>query len=150
MADAQRIVIRLYDSDQGVRLELANEDHPELRSVYSQRRSNAALKLAPDEALAQLLATLDDLGFQRWAKPQAAPSPTDQRLAPDAAAIEGWIEVRLDAQVSSFVLPAGRADPAALAAFAEMQVSIANTYAGIGGLQFIDNPLGARIFPRDS
>lgn len=133
----QRTLVRLYDADTGVRLELANETHPEYRGIYSHPRAEASLKLAPDGAMDQLLDRLDDLKFDKLSTPGGPPQ---------GATTLGWITVTDDDESRTFVVPEKGATREQLASFAQMQFAVNDVYNHVSGLQFIDNPQGADLF----
>jgi hypothetical protein len=133
----QRTLVRLYDADTGVRLELANQSHPDYRDLYSHPRSEANLKLAPDELLESLLDRLDDLNFDRLSAPGGPP---------DQAALLGWLEVSDGSQTRTFAVPRSGATREQLSSFAQMQLAVSDTFTHVTGLQYIDNPKGADLF----
>jgi hypothetical protein len=135
----QRTLVRLYDADTGVRLELANESHPELRDVYSQARPEASLKLAPDELIEALLERLDELDFEALSAPGGPPS---------GAGLQGWLEVTDGGATRTFAVPRSGPTQQQLSRFAYMQLVVSETYTHVGGLQYIENPQGAELFRR--
>ena len=133
----QRTLVRLYDANTGVRLELANESDPDYRGVYSHPRSDASLKLAPDKAMESLLDRLDDLKFDKLSAPGGPP---------EGAALLGWIEVTEGTQARTFVVPKTGASHEQIGSFAQMQLAVSDVYTHISSLQYIDNPQGADLF----
>lgn len=132
-------LVRLYDAHTGVRIELANEGHPDYRDVYSHPRSEATLKLAPNELIETLLDRLDDLNFDKLSAPGAPP---------ESAELLGWLEVVQDGQPRTFVVPRSGATREQLSRFAQMQLAVSEAYTHVSGLQYIDNPEGANLFRR--
>jgi hypothetical protein len=132
-------LVRLYDAKTGVRIELANEDHPDYRDVYSHPRSEATLKLAPAELLETLLDRLDDLNFDQLSAPGTPP---------EAAPVLGWLEVVQDGRPRTFAVPRTGATREQLSRFAQMQLAVSEAYTHVTGLQYIDNPQGAELFRR--
>ena len=128
----------LYDSKGPVHLDLANESHPELADVYSHQRPDAALKLAPDELMTELLRDLEQLSF-------AALSAVGDPPA-DGPQVRGWVCVDDGDARRTFVLPAEGATRQQLEAFVGMKLVINEYYTHVGGLQFVNNPQGHDIF----
>ena len=139
LGSGDRTLVRLYDAHTGVRIELANQSHPDYRDVYSRPRAEAALKLAPDELMDALLERLDDLDFEELSKP-GAPS--------QGADVLGWLEVVQDTEARTFAVPRAGATREQLSRFAQMQYAVSDAYTHVTGLQFIDNPEGAELFRR--
>lgn len=113
----QRTLVRLYDADTGVRLELASQGHPDYRDLYSHPRSEANLKLAPDELIDALLDRLDALNFDRLSAPGGPP---------DRAAVLGWLEVTDGSRTRT--------------------LAVSEAFTHVTGLQYIENPSGADLF----
>jgi hypothetical protein len=133
--------VRLYDAHTGVRIELANQSHPDYRDVYSRPQTEAALKLAPDELMDELLERLDDLNFDQLSAPGAPPQ---------SANLLGWLEVVQDTRARTFVVPRAGATREQLSRFAQMQLLVSDAYTHVTGLQYIDNPEGAELFRRQA
>lgn len=133
--------MRLYDAHTGVRIELANQSHPDYRDVYSRPRPEAALKLAPDELMDELLDRLDDLNFDQLSAPGAPPQGAD---------LLGWLEVVQDTEARTFAVPRAGATREQLSRFAQMQFLVSDTYTHVSGLQYIDNPEGAELFRKQA
>jgi len=133
--------VRLYDAHTGVRIELANQSHPDYRDVYSRPRPEAALKLAPDELMDELLDRLDDLNFDQLSAPGAPPQGAD---------LLGWLEVVQDTEARTFAVPRAGATREQLSRFAQMQFLVSDTYTHVSGLQYIDNPEGAELFRKQA
>lgn len=136
----KRVRVALYDAKGDVRLELAPQSHPDLADVYSHPRPDAALKLAPDELIDDLLRDLERLGFSARAAAGAPP--------PASPAVRGWVSVEQGRSARTFVVPAAGAEAEALQAFAHMKLLINEYYTHVGGLQFVNNPQGHDIFRR--
>jgi hypothetical protein len=141
-ASGDRVLVRLYDAENDTCLELANASHPDLRDVYSQRRPDADLKLAPDDLMGQLLQSLDSVRFGALSTP-GAPPPEELTAA---EGLRGWVEVAHNGEVRTFRVPALRPSADQLQAFTRMKLVISEYYSHVGGLQFIDNPQGHRVF----
>jgi hypothetical protein len=128
----------LYDARHQLHLELANESHPELADVYSTKRSDNTLKLAPDALMADLIRDLSREGFDKLATDGEPPS-----IAPG----RGWVTVQQGDRTRTYVVPAETVATAEqLGAFTRMKLWINEYYSHLGALQFIDNPQGAAIF----
>ena len=140
VGSGDRAMVRLYDGDTGVLLELANESHPEWRGVYSRPRDAANLKLVPDELLGSVLVDLDAAGFGRW----AADGPPPQL----SAGLDGWIEVVRDDRSRTLSIAEGSLDRDMLAAYARMKLTVLTAYQSIAGLQYIENAAGHDYFKR--
>jgi len=137
----RRLVVGLYDSKGAngpLHLDLANASEPELVEVYSQRRSNATLKLLPDEYMQAMVDHLDTLAF---ADLSSAGDPP-----PDSAAVRGWVCVDEGGTRRTFVVPAEGATAKQLQAFVDMKLAISQLYNHVAGLQHVSNPQGAAIF----
>ncbi|HTE06853.1 MAG TPA: hypothetical protein VK824_11700 [Planctomycetota bacterium] len=134
-AAGDRLLVRLYDARHEVRLELSNESNPDFADVYSREQRDAALKLAPDQLLGELVADLDTLGFDRL-------SASGQ---PPAAGARAWVEIRKDGASRTFAVPEKDATAEQLTAFANMKLTVNEYYTHVSGLQFIDNPKGAAL-----
>lgn len=132
------MVVGLYDAKGEVRLELANASHPDLADTYSHQRSDAALKLAPDELLDDLVRDLGRLGFADLGA-EGPPPPADP-------GVRGWVTLNEDGRLRTFVVPARGASTEALQAFAYMKLTFNEYYTHVGGLQFVNNPQGHDIF----
>ena len=137
-AGGRRVVIGLYDAKGELRLDLANENHPDLAHVYSRQRADATLKLAPDELMDDLLGDLSRLSFGSLAAAGDPPSP--------GPAVRGWVTVEEGSGRRTFVVPAAGASAEQLQAFAHMKLLINEYYMHVGGLQFVTNPEGHDIF----
>ncbi len=131
-------MVGLYDSKGDLRLDLANEGHPELADVYSRQLPDATLKLAPDTLMDELLDDLSRLSFASLAAEGDPPSP--------GPAVRGWVSVDDGDGRRTFVVPASGATPEQLQAFAFMKLTINEYYTHVGGLQFVTNPQGHDIF----
>lgn len=133
--EGSRILVRLYDGRQGIELALANASHPELQGAYSRPRTHAALKLAPDELVGELLASLDRGGLEQFGRP--GDEPPEPR---------GFLLVRRDEQQRVFAEPDRSAPAEERQAFARIKLLMDHYYQHVGALQFVDNPAGARLF----
>ena len=131
-----RVIVRLYDAKSGIKLGLANETHPGYQEVYSHARADASLKLAPDELMGQLLASLDRTGFNDYASP--GPSPADESRS--------YLAVEHDGRQTVFVEPSRSADIECRRAFSQLKLLMTHYYTPVGSLQFIRNPDGGAIF----
>ena len=146
-----RVEVRLYDAEQGIQLALANETHPGLQDVYSEQRKNADLKLAPDQLIGQLLASLERAGFDQHAK-RGGRGPTAQAQAigaPGGAASHtlgapqpSSLHVLRDGVWSEWLEPPDGADREARTAFVHCKLLMNEYYSHVGGMQFIANPEG--------
>jgi hypothetical protein len=134
-----RTVVRLYDAGSRLRLELANESHPELQDVYSRRRPDASLKLAPDELIGDLVRDLERLEFAALSS-QGGP--------PDEASLRGWVQIESDGVERTFAVPSEAPSAEELQAFAYMKLVFNEYYSHVGGLQYIQNPQGGDLFRR--
>jgi hypothetical protein len=141
-ASGHRVLVRLYDAEDDVRLELANESHPELRDVYSRPREDAALKLAPDALMDDLLASIEQIHFEQLATP--GEPPAEQEAAPRG--LRGWVSVSEDGEQRTFLVPAQQPTAEQLQAYTRMKLVINHYYSQVGGLQFIRNPQGHELF----
>ena len=137
-AGGRRVIVGLYDAKGPVHLDLANASHPELADVYSHQRQDAALKLAPDELMEDLLGDLAQLAFGSLAEAGGPPR--------DGAGVRGWVSVDDDGVLRTFVVPAEGASRQQLEAFVGMKLVINEYYTHVGGLQFVTNPEGHDIF----
>ncbi|MFT7461827.1 MAG: hypothetical protein ACI9EF_000161 [Pseudohongiellaceae bacterium] len=131
-----RVMVRLYDANSGIELALANESHPGMQEVYSHARVDASLKLAPDELMGQLLASLSNNGFDRFAQDEQPPKGKKR----------SYLAVEHDGRHSVFNQPARSADVETHQAFARMKLLMAHYYTPVGSLQYVDNPEGGDIF----
>ncbi len=139
-AGGEKLLVRLYDARHELRFELANESHPDLAGVYSEPRTEASLKLAPDTLMAELLEDLGQEGFERLASDGTPPAAPPGR---------GWVEVRTGDRSRSFVVPPDTAaSPEQVNAFVHMKLIISEYWSHLGALQYIENPQGKSIFPR--
>jgi hypothetical protein len=134
----RRVVVGLYDAKGAIRLELANASHPDLADAYSHPRPDAALKLAPDELLDDLVRDLGRLGFEGLGKDGPPPAAD--------SGVRGWVSLNQDGRLRTFVVPAMGASPEAQQAFAYMKLAFNEYYTHVGGLQFVNNPQGHDIF----
>lgn len=151
IAPGSRVVAALYDGSSGILLALANASHPTLGGVYSQERSDAALKLAPDELIGELRASLDNGDFPRWARPAPAGQPRDP-LRRGAFGIEpgrGWLALVEDDLVRVFAEPGPASGGAERQAYANLKLIMDLYYTPVGGLQYIENDRGAKVFDQD-
>ncbi len=130
----------LYDAKGDIHLELANASHPELAGAYSQPKPDAALKLAPDELVDDLVRDLGRLGFDDLGAEGPPPAAKP--------GLRGWVTLNQDGRLRTFVVPAQGAAPEALQAFAYMKLTFNEYYTHVGGLQFVNNPQGHDIFRR--
>lgn len=137
VAHGSRVEVHLYDARAGTLLALANASNPEWTDVYSQPRSNAALKLAPDDAVAALLGELEGAGFSRL----ATSGPPG-----DPGALRGYLLVRIDGDERTVSVPDAGAGHDLLVAFAEMKRTMDRYYQSVAGLQLIENDRGHRYF----
>jgi hypothetical protein len=143
-ASGHRVEVRLYDAEDGVRLELANDTHPELRDVYSQRKADASLKLAPEEAMDALIESLELAGFERLAV--SGPPPVAADAVP--LGLRGWLAVSADGEQRTFRMPASRPTAEQVQAYNRMKLMFVDTYGRVGGLQYIQNPQGHQLFEK--
>ena len=67
------VMVRYYDSSNGLDQRLQNGSATEATSVYSQRGADPALKVVPDEDMQVLLDALATLGFYEHATPVVSP-----------------------------------------------------------------------------
>jgi hypothetical protein len=141
-ASGHRVIVRLYDAEYGTHLELANETHPELRDAYSQRKADASLKLVPDELMADLVASIEQVHFDTLSTPGA---PPDRAEAADRG-LRGWVALDQDGDERTFLIPLDQATSEQLQAYFRMKLVINHFYGGVSGLQYIQNPQGHRIF----
>jgi hypothetical protein len=139
VAAGSRVVVRLYDAGTGIELALANESHPELRDVYSQQRESAALKLAPDQLVGELLASLDAAGFDPFGQPAAR--------EPDRAT--SFLSVRHDGSLRVFPRPVAGDAVEQRQAFTRLKLVMDHYYRHVGSLQFVENPQGEQLFRED-
>ncbi len=140
LSSGDRVMVRLYDADNGAYLVLAHEEYPGLTEIYSERRADAAVKLAPEFVLEDLIEGLEAVGFGRLATP--GPAPT--------AGVAGFVELRAGSEVRSFLVPPQGASIEQRTAFAQMKLVMDFHYGSVGGLQAIDNPAGAELFRRQA
>jgi len=131
-----RVIVRLYDARGQIELALANETHPGFQEVYSHARADASLKLAPDELMGQLLASLDLNGFNVYALPGATP----QKGA------VSYLSVEHDGEQTVFEEPPRSASIEKRRTFTQLKLLMAHYYTPVGSLQFIQNPEGGDIF----
>jgi len=131
-------VVGLYDSKGPIHLDLANATHPELADVYSHQRKDAALKLAPDELMDQLLEDLAQLSFADLSASGDPPA--------DGSPVRGWVYVDEDGTRRTFVVPVEGASKEQLEKFVGMKLVINEYYTHQGALQFVNNPQGKAIF----
>lgn len=131
-----RVIVRLYDARSGIELALANESHPGYQEVYSQARADASLKLAPDELMGQLLASLDRNGFNLYARPGRVPKPGKR----------SYLAVDHDGRLTVFSEPPRSANPDMRQSFVRLKLLMDHYYKPVGSLQFIDNPAGSALF----
>lgn len=146
-----RVEVRLYDAGQAIELHLANASHPDLQDVYSERRRSAALKLAPDQLMGQLLASLERAELDVYGTQVAGqPAGADAGAAYSAGFREALfgvpprtgLAVRRGAAWTRFREPAADASEQERAAFARCKLVINEYYSHVGGLQYIANPEG--------
>lgn len=130
-----RVVARLYDADRRIELALANESHPDLQDVYSTQRSDASLKLAPDQLMGQLLSSLERAGFADYAQ-------TSFSLPRGI----GFLSLRQDGALRVFEAPAGRADSDTRQAYTRLKLVMDLYYSKVGSLQYVENEQGHRLF----
>ena len=138
VGQGDRAMVRLYDGDTGVLLELANDSHPDWQDVYSRPRPAANLKLVPEDVLSSVLEALDAAGFDRWAADGPAP--------PMSAGLDGWLEVRLGDRARTLSIAEGSLDRERLSGFARMKLAVLDAYQSVAGLQLIENPAGHDLF----
>ncbi len=132
-----RIVVRLYDAQSRVELALANESYPEMADLYSRKRQDAALKLAPDRLVGELLYSLDEAGLDVWGRSGA----------PEAVkGGEGYLWVDTDGLQRVFPEPGARAPADERQAWSLVKLVMTEYYKHVGGLQVIDNPEGHDLF----
>lgn len=136
VAAGSRVEVRLYDASQGIELVLANASHPDLAGVYSQARSDGSLKLAGDQLMGQLLASLERAGLTEFG---AAGPPREVRGA------RSYLSVLQDGVRRSFAAPAKSATDEARKAFVRIKLVMNEYYRHVGGAQFVDNPGGADL-----
>lgn len=122
------------DGPGGLALELANASHPDLADVYSQRRSTAQLKLAPDQLMGELLASLDANGLGEYGVADG--------VLPDSGA---WLLVEHDDARTVMARP-GSDDVEARQAWVRLQLTIDHYYQHVGALQYVANPDGRDVF----
>jgi hypothetical protein len=135
VADGSRVLVRLYDAKQGIELALANKSHPGLQDVYSTERSSAALKLAPDDLVGDLIASLDQAGMTTYGKAES-PSSDDK----------GYLLVDLDGEQRIFAQPAKGSPAEERQAWARIKLVMDHYYQHVGSLQYVENPRGGAIF----
>ena len=164
----QRLTVGLYDGKNDVHLELANESQPDFEDVYSRRRADASLKLAPDDLMGDLVGDLQKLGFEALSKVGVPPGsatldlstvgaggqPSDPAKASEAAVplppggIRGWVTITRGDSTRTFVVPAAGASADQLQSFVSMKLVVDYYYSHVSGLQFVNNPEGHRIFQK--
>jgi len=132
-----RVVVRLYDPEDGVELALANETYPELADIYSKARPDPNLKLAPDQLVGELLASLDNAGLAAFGR---SGGPDDPHGA------QGYLLVDQDGRQRVFPEPAPEAGVEERRAFIRIKLVMGEYYQHVGGLQFVDNPRGRALF----
>jgi hypothetical protein len=132
----------LYDAETRVSLELANDTHPELRDVYSERKSDASLKLAPEELMEALVASIEQAQFEALATPGKPPAVEEAGMR----GLRGWVAISEDGEHRTFLVPAQRPTSEQLLAYSRMKLVFNEFYNQVGGLQFIQNPQGHRLF----
>ncbi len=131
-----RVIVRLYDAKGRIELALANETHPGFQEVYSHARADASLKLAPDELMGQLLASLDLNGFNAYATSGAAPGQGNV----------SYLAVDHDGEQVVFVEPPRSADIEKRRTFTMLKLLMTHYYTPVGSLQFVENTEGGGIF----
>ena len=132
-----RIVVRLYDAQSKVELALANESYPELADLYSRRRQDASLKLAPDRLVGELLYSLEEAGLSTWGRSGE----------PDAVkGSDGYLWVDRDGLQRVFAEPGSGANGDERQAWTLVKLVMTEYYKHVGGLQVIDNPEGHDLF----
>jgi hypothetical protein len=137
-AGGRRIQVGLYDAKGEIRLDLANEGHPELAGIYSRQLPDATLKLAPEALMDDLVQDLGRLSFAALSVTGDPPSA--------GAAVRGWVTVEANDSRRTFIVPASGASAEQLQAFSNMKLLINEYYTHVGGLQFVTNPQGHDIF----
>lgn len=136
VAPGSRVVVRLYDARSGIELALANESHPELRHVYSEARASATLKLAPDQLIGELLASLDLAGFATYGQPAPHEPPRER----------GFVSVSHDDLLRVVSEPSKGADAELRQAWSRLKLVMDYYYQHVGSLQFVTNPKGDDVF----
>ncbi|RKY20024.1 MAG: hypothetical protein DRQ55_09050 [Planctomycetota bacterium] len=133
-----RVLVRLYEARQDLVLALANESHPDLQDMYSSERMDAALKLAPDELMGELLASLDNAGMDTFGTEEAEPGGS-----------RGYLMVQHGLERRVFPAPDRSASGEARQAWARMKLIMDHYYQHVGSLQYVANPGGRSIFRGD-
>lgn len=134
LARGSEVLVRLYDARQDLELALANESHPGLTDLYSQRRADGTLKLARDDLMGELVADLQRNGFGDYGHPSASPG-----------AVGSYVLLELDGVRRVFREPGSDADAGERQAFVRMKLIMNYYYTHVGSLQFVDNPNGAEM-----
>lgn len=151
IAPGSRVVAALYDGRSGSLIALANASHPVLGDLYSHERRSAALKLAPDDLIGELRASFDASGFARWAKPAPAGQPSDP-LLPGAFGLPretGYLALVEDGLVRVFSEPGKGAAADQRQDYANLKLVMDLYYTPVGGLQYIENDRGGKLFDQD-
>jgi len=130
-----RLLVRLYDGKNQLRLQLSNQSNPDLEDVYSREQPDASLKLAPDQLMEELIADLDKLNFQTLSAPGEPPK----------AGARGWVEIHKNGSSRTFVVPEVGANAEQLTSFAYMKLAVNEYYTHVGSAQFIKNQQGGAL-----
>ena len=128
------LVVLDPDGPGGLSLEFANASHPDLAGVYSQQRSSGQLKLAPDQLMGELLASLERNGL-------AEHGALSGELPESGASLL----VEYDDQRTFLVRPES-GELEAQQAWVRLKLTIDHYYQHVGALQYVANPEGRDVF----
>ena len=134
VATGSRVLVRLYDGKSHLELVLANKSHPDLQGIYSRKRADANLKLAPDQLMGQLLASLDRSGLADYGIVSAG-----------EPASGAFLLVTHDDQTRVFERPDQTATLEARQAYNRMKLVMDLYYSKVGSLQYVENEEGAAL-----
>ena len=132
-----RVMVSLEEPARGLRLVLANASHPDLQDVYSSRRADASLKLAPDQLIGELLASLDAAGLAQFGTSLDAPPPPSNTAR---------LLVVRDGAHRLMERPGASSDAEAARSFGRLELVMNEYYQHVGALQSVANDGGAALF----
>ncbi len=135
VSEGSRIVIRLYEAENGVELALANESYPELSDLYSRARSDASMKRAPDRLVGQLLASLEATGMGLYQR-DGAPDELNGK--------QSYLLVDQDGRQRHFNKPGPGASAEERRAYSLAKLTMSEYYSHVGGAQHVARPEGAQ------